>query len=232
MDERKSELLTRIIESYILSGVPVGSNMLVEKYRLPFSSATVRNEMAALEALGYMVQPHTSAGRIPTERAYRYYVQSLKPTRLTKLQQHALATLTQTARRNDEDTRFKGFARTLAKLSGEIAFVAFEGSHTFVAGFSTLCDKPEFEDRKLVAALSRLIETLDDIIEDIFNEIDDIPRIWVGRYQALAPQCSAILVRAQYCGSNGIIGIIGPMRMHYSKNKAILETAKALLNEI
>lgn len=187
--------------------------------------------MAALEALGYMMQPHTSAGRIPTERAYRHYVQSLKPVRLTKWQRHTLAMLAHTERRDDVDSRFKRLARTLAKLSGEIAFVAFEGSRTFIAGFSTLCEKPEFEDRKLVTSLSRLVETLDDVIDDIFEEIDDVPQIWVGKHNALASQCSAVLVRVQYHGSEGIIGIIGPMRMHYGKNKAILETAKALLNE-
>jgi heat-inducible transcriptional repressor len=77
LTERRQRLLQYIVDEYVLSAQPVGSNMLVEKYHLPVSSATIRNEMAALEDEGYVVQPHTSAGRIPTDAGYRYYVEAL-----------------------------------------------------------------------------------------------------------------------------------------------------------
>jgi heat-inducible transcriptional repressor len=77
LTERRQRLLQYIVDEYVLSAQPVGSNTLVHKYRLPVSSATIRNEMAALEDEGYVVQPHTSAGRIPTDAGYRYYVEAL-----------------------------------------------------------------------------------------------------------------------------------------------------------
>lgn len=77
LDERKRDILKRIIDDFIMTAEPVGSEAVMMKHRLKISSATVRNEMAALEELGYLRQPHTSAGRVPTEQAYRIYVDSM-----------------------------------------------------------------------------------------------------------------------------------------------------------
>ena len=77
LTERRQRLLQFIVDEYVDTAQPVGSSAIVEKYRLPISPATVRNEMARLEEDGYIVQPHTSAGRIPTDYGYRYYVEAL-----------------------------------------------------------------------------------------------------------------------------------------------------------
>lgn len=78
LDERKQVVLYALVHDYILTAAPVGSSRLVQKYRLGISPATVRNEMSVLEEMGYVYQPHTSAGRIPTDEGYRFYVDSLK----------------------------------------------------------------------------------------------------------------------------------------------------------
>jgi heat-inducible transcriptional repressor len=75
--ERRSRILRLIIEEYVESAMPVGSETIVRKYRLPVSSATIRNEMARLEEEGYITHPHTSAGRVPSDKGYRYYIESL-----------------------------------------------------------------------------------------------------------------------------------------------------------
>src|SRR5258708_34178633 len=77
LNERQKTLLLLIIRDYIESAQPIGSKRLVEHYRLDFSSATIRNEMAALTEMGYLRQPHTSAGRVPTEEGYRYFVSQM-----------------------------------------------------------------------------------------------------------------------------------------------------------
>ena len=80
MDERKFRILRAIIDDYILTAVPVGSRTISKKYETGLSSATIRNEMSDLEELGYLAQPHVSAGRIPSAKAYRLYVDSLMRT--------------------------------------------------------------------------------------------------------------------------------------------------------
>ncbi len=77
LSERKKQILKAIIDAHIAGGEPVGSKYLVESKQIACSSATIRNEMAELEAMGYLEQPHASAGRVPSERGYRFYVDSL-----------------------------------------------------------------------------------------------------------------------------------------------------------
>ena len=77
LSERKKMILRSVIESHIATGEPIGSKALMTKSDIPYSSATIRNEMADLENMGYLVQPHTSAGRVPTRLGYRFYVDAL-----------------------------------------------------------------------------------------------------------------------------------------------------------
>jgi len=77
LDERESEILRSLVYEYIITGKPVGSRSFVQKYSFSISPATMRNIMSDLEGMGYLQQPHTSAGRIPTDRGYRFYVDSL-----------------------------------------------------------------------------------------------------------------------------------------------------------
>ena len=77
LDERKQQILKAVVADYTLTGVPVGSQVLAAKYFIALSSATIRNELADLVGTGYLQQPHTSAGRIPTDRGYRYFVDFL-----------------------------------------------------------------------------------------------------------------------------------------------------------
>lgn len=92
LGERQASILRAIVREYIRSGEPVGSKHLVDRSRLNVSSATVRNEMARLEELGYLAQPHTSAGRIPTDRGYRFFVDEIKaPRALNDSQRRAIA---------------------------------------------------------------------------------------------------------------------------------------------
>lgn len=89
--ERQAAILRAIVHEYVSTGEPVGSKHLVERFRVGVSAATVRSEMARLEEMGYLVQPHTSAGRIPTDLGYRFVVDELKFRPLTQGQQRQIA---------------------------------------------------------------------------------------------------------------------------------------------
>lgn len=82
MTDRTKLILNTIIKEHIKTGAPVGSSVLVEKYQLDVSPATVRNEMAELESEGYIAQPYTSAGRVPTEQAFNLYIENLSEKKL------------------------------------------------------------------------------------------------------------------------------------------------------
>src|SRR5438045_2470722 len=92
LTERQREILRIIIQEFVVSATPVSSEGLVNKYKLPYSSATIRNEMAELERNGFITQPHTSAGRIPSDKGYRYYIERLmdRVAGLSPIEQHTI----------------------------------------------------------------------------------------------------------------------------------------------
>ena len=85
LDERKIKILNSIIQTYLITGEPVGSRTISKYTDLNLSSATLRNEMSDLEDLGYIIQPHTSAGRIPSDKGYRFYVDNMKKEKIAEV---------------------------------------------------------------------------------------------------------------------------------------------------
>jgi heat-inducible transcriptional repressor len=123
LDERKAYILATVVYEYIATAEPVGSQTLTEKYDLGVSSATVRSEMAGLEAGGYLVQPHTSAGRIPSDIGYRTYVdQLMKPEQLGEGDRRRIREELHDASR-ELDEIIEHTTRLLGRLSNNLAFV-------------------------------------------------------------------------------------------------------------
>jgi len=123
LDKRKAFILATVVYEYVATAEPVGSNTLTQKYNLGVSSATIRNEMAELEAGGYLVQPHTSAGRIPSDAGYRTYVdQLMRPEPLPNIEQRRIQDEFRAASRELDDV-IEHTTRLLGQLSRNVAFV-------------------------------------------------------------------------------------------------------------
>jgi heat-inducible transcriptional repressor len=121
--DRQREILRAVIREFISTAQPVASGALVRRYALPVSSATVRNELAELEDLGLLTHPHTSAGRVPTDLGYRYFIESLMPN--TTLQPEEQLTVSHQFQQAQRDTAqwLRLAASTLARLSAEASIV-------------------------------------------------------------------------------------------------------------
>lgn len=123
LNDRKKKILQLIIEDYISTAEPVGSRTIARKYNLGISPATIRNEMSDLEMLGYLEQPHTSAGRIPSAQAYRFYVDSLlEPGALTD-NDMALINSWFRERRRSIDEIFQSTAKILSRMTQNVSMV-------------------------------------------------------------------------------------------------------------
>lgn len=123
LNERKKKILQIIIEDYISSAEPVGSRTIARKYDLGLSPATIRNEMSDLELLGYLEQPHTSAGRIPSAQAYRFYVDALiEPGTLTDNDMALIDGWYNERRRNIDDI-FQSIAKILSRMTQNVSMV-------------------------------------------------------------------------------------------------------------
>src|ERR1700757_2195409 len=123
LDKRKAFILATVVYEYINTAEPVGSVTLTQKYNLGVSSATIRNEMAELEASGYLVQPHTSAGRVPSDAGYRTYVDELMaPEKLLPEDQRRIRDEFRAASRQLGDV-IDQTTRLLGQLSHSLAFI-------------------------------------------------------------------------------------------------------------
>jgi heat-inducible transcriptional repressor len=123
-DERRFEVLRAIVADYVATQEPVGSKVLVERYNLGVSSATVRNDMAALEDEGYIAQPHTSAGRVPTDKGYRLFVDRLSEIKpLSTAERRAIHGFLEGAL--DLDDVLRRSVRLLAQLTRQVAIVQY-----------------------------------------------------------------------------------------------------------
>ncbi len=225
MDERKRLILNIIIQEHIASGQPVPSSIIVEKYKLDCSPATVRHEMAELEDEGWIIQPYTSAGRVPTEKAYNFYLTTLKEKALSKKESELL---------NDillDETAAKQTAKKLAYLSNLAVIWAFHKNHVYYTGVSNLLQQPEFNQTDMVYDISAIIDRVDEIVSDIFETVDFTPRIMIGQKSPFGAFSGTIITRYHGKNSTGLIGLIGPMRMDYAHNLARLNFLLERINQ-
>ena len=123
IDERKQRILQAIIDDYISSAEPVGSRTLARKHDLGVSPATIRNEMADLEMLGYLEHIHTSSGRIPSSKGYRFYVNGLIPPKPVSDEEKALIDRWYKARARRIDEVFQETARLISKVTRNVSMV-------------------------------------------------------------------------------------------------------------
>lgn len=225
MDERKELILNTIIKEHIETGAPVGSGVLVSKYKLNISPATVRNEMAALEEAGYICQPHTSAGRIPTEHAYRLFLEKIDDGKIDQMAEQAIGEMLQ----EKSEASFKEVAKAVSQITSNTVFWAFHRHNLYYTGISSLFQQPEFRELETIYDISAVIDRIDEIIAETFDRVDDGANVLIGSENPFGNFCSTILVKYKHGGNVGLFGILGPMRMNYGDNLALVKYINDLI---
>lgn len=234
-DDRKNQVLSAIIEHFVKTAEPVGSKTIILTYNFKVSPATVRNDMAVLEEEGMIMQPHTSSGRVPTDKGYRFYVDELADYEVAKALAHkTLHDLRLKGRADFARERVHAAVQLLSQATPNMAFATIpENTRTFFMGFSKMLRQPEFIESPLKASqVMEVIEDQNHFLTGLQNlDIDGDPRIFIGEENILQGIDSCSLVVAQYHtdGYEGAIGILGPKRMPYAYNSAILSEVRELL---
>ncbi len=231
MNQRKQDLLKNITWQYIKTAQPVSSKLITEAGDFDLSSATIRNEMAELEEEGYIFHPHTSAGRVPTEKGYQFYVDNfLKIDSANKRQQDGLSK--SLGSKKFESLAIKNLARTVAEMSSGAVFAAFTPNDFYYTGLSNLFGQPEFTRHQLVYDLSRVIDHFDQVIGKIFSILHQEVTVAVGGKNPFGRDCSSVVAKYQNQGQEGLIGILGPMRMDYQNNFNLIKYSQELINNL
>ena len=231
MNQRQQALLQNITWQYIKTASPVSSKLITEDGGFGLSSATIRNEMAELEDAGYICHPHTSAGRVPTEKGYQFYVENfLKPSLPTKKQQDNLEKSLEA--KKFETQSVKSLAKNVEEFSDGAVFVAFAKNDFYYTGLSNLFGQPEFAQHQLIYNLSQVIDHLDQVITKIFSTLNAEVNVAVGSKNQFARDCSAVIAKYQNQKQTGLIGILGPMRMDYQNNFNLIKYSQELINSL
>ena len=228
MEKRQEELLNLVIESYIQTAEPVGSKFLAYKEKIGWSEATIRNDLRALEEAGFLTHPHTSAGRIPTELGYRFYVNALDPAKvkLNTKENDKLESIFKDS--TDREIIFKTAAKETSAVSHEAVIVAFTLDRIYYTGFSHLFEKPEFVNSEMVINTSRMFDSCEECLARFADKITKEPRVYVGSEHTFGNYLS--LAAMPIAGSKeGMFIVLGPLRMDYKKNLAIVNKINSLM---
>jgi transcriptional regulator of heat shock response len=221
--DRRLEILRAIVDEYVETQEPVGSKAIAEKRALGISPATIRNEMAVLEEEGFITQPHTSAGRIPTDRGYRLFVDKLSTVKpLSTAERRAIETFLEGA--HDLDEVVKRSAKLLADITKQVAVVKYpkigdsSGREMMaISGTANLARSGE----DLGPALSPILEALEEqvVLLRLLSDAHPTVHVTIGSEQQDMNLQTTSLVTVGY-GSDASLGILGPTRMDYAGSMA------------
>ena len=220
LTQRQVEILKSLIEEYIETAEPVGSETLEKKHNMSASPATIRNEMVRLTDLGYLKKPHISAGRIPTPMAMKFYVKQLmKEKELSVTEEVALKEKVWDLRDKENDF-LKQVTRALADKTKALAVTTTDDGSFFCAGYANILDMPEFFDIDLTKALLAFVDESDYMRTLFSGEIDD-GEIHILLEDELGPKLNGpygfVFTRYQTPHHvTGEIGVLGPSRLNYN----------------
>ncbi len=229
ISSRQAKLLAAIVKEYSNTAQPISSEEINKKYKFGISSATIRNEMMALEKMNFIEQPHTSAGRVPTDKGYRYFINELmKRFEISLKEQQALRQELVRLHGQTQDVG-RNIAKLLAERTDQAAF-ALLPDETSSAGLSHIFNHPNL-DRKEVVEIAEFFDHIDEHGERIRASAE--PGALIGEEHRLAPlqNYSLIVSKVQLpSGKQGVIGIIGHKSMRYDKNLSLVEYVSKLLS--
>lgn len=232
LSERQQRILQAIVEQYAEVASPVGSSLLAKVFNV--SSATVRSEMAELEKQGLIQQPHTSAGRVPTDKGYRYYVNNIvdnaPETPAERRAEKALANRVTSG--GVSEHVIKNAVDTLVELTHNLGLATI-GDQLYMSGLSNLFGQPEFINGQQVKEVARLLDNLEPwLYEAAPNEPLSV---YIGTENPVGRSagCSLIVSRFRSNYSDrSYIGVLGPTRQSYRDVMSLVRRTGEALEEV
>ena len=231
MTERQQSILKAIVEQYAEVASPVGSSLLSRAFDV--SPATVRAEMAELERLGFITQPHTSAGRIPTDKGYRFYVNTLNAKDAISLShgraEKALSARVQNA--GAPDRMIRNAVDTLVELTHNLGLATI-GSQLYMSGLSNLFNQPEFVRTHQVQQVANLLDNLEPWLREAAP--NEPLSVYIGSENPIGRSAGVSLIISRFrspFSDRSYIGTLGPTRQSYREVMSLVARAGRELEE-
>lgn len=232
MTERQHRILDAIVEQYAEVASPVGSSLLAKLFNV--SSATIRAEMAELERLGYITQPHTSAGRVPTDKGYREYVNNINESSDQKLperrSERALAARVQNA--GAPERMIRNAVDTLVELTHNLGLATI-GNQLYMSGLSNLFGQPEFINSSQVQQVAQLLDNLEPWLREAAP--NEPLSVYIGSENPIGRTAGVTLIISRFrspFSDRSYIGTLGPTRQSYRDVMNLVSRAGQELEEV
>lgn len=244
---RQQKLLNFLIQEYVKTAKPVPSALIAKKTKIKASSATIRNDMNDLEEQGYLAQLHTSGGRVPTDQAYRYYVdQLLSHPEAIKTDLKDRKKISQTLSKYQYNPRAtnKAIANALSECTGHMVMAGIaQEAEFFKQGLAQLFQMPEFKEFDMAVQLAKFFEGFDLLFQLIEREFfhtlgspSGLPvQILIGKENPFKQMKGQTIMSTKYILPGDVIGsltLIGPTRMDYEKNIGLIKYVTEQLQNI
>lgn len=220
VSDRGLEVLRAIVQDYVDSREPVGSKAIVDRHQFGVSAATIRNDMALLEEEELIVAPHTSSGRVPTDKGYRLFVDTLEEQRaITHSQRQAIERFLGEA--DDLEQLYGRTVRVLSQLTGQLAMIGSPGSNRLVvSGAANLVRTEQDFSGHIVDVMDAIDEQV--VVLRLLAETarEEEISVTIGRENAPFGLTETSVVSGEFDSGAGtsLVGVLGPTRMNYSSN--------------
>lgn len=219
LTERQRALLKAIVELHVKTGEPVGSETLEKNYNLGVSPATLRNEMVRLTDLGFLKQPHTSAGRVPTSIGFRLYITELMKERELSVSAEVSMKEALWQQRYEHNRLEREAVKALANRCGLLSLAVNDEGDIYYAGAAYILDLPEFADIDVARFVLSLFDEF-PILQHIIGKAVGVDPMHVlfGSEMEYEHLETTSFVFCRYIGKGnqgGVIGVIGPARMNF-----------------
>ncbi len=227
MTPRQEQILQAIVELYAETAEPVGSLALCQQFEM--SSATIRAEMAELERQGYIMQPHISAGRVPTDRGYRFYVNGLGDRPADRRTEQALARRIKSA--GEVEQAIKSAVESLAHVTHNLGLGTI-GRNLYLSGMASLFQHPEFYGGQQAYEVARLLDSLEEWLAEAAP--NDPISVYIGHENPIGRSSGATLIISRFespYSDRSYIGVLGPTRQNYGPVIGLVEYTGRLLAE-
>jgi len=233
---RQTQILKAIIDEYINTAEAVGSESLEKKYNLGVSPATIRNEMVTLTKIGYLRQPHTSAGRIPSPRAMKFYIDQLMEEHQMSLAEE-VKVKEEVKETNDIEGLLDEATHELSHVTNYLAVSTLDKSNkVWHAGYSHVFENPEFNDFEATSSLFSFLEEMAMMRELFFRRMTGLSPVEVIFGEELGwPGFMPIGVvgsRFKIGQHEGALAVIGPTRLQYERVIPVIRYFRDLIEEI
>ena len=231
--QRQIEILDKLIQEYIDSARPVSSQLLEKKYDFSICPAMIRIEMQKLTDKGFLFQPHTSAGRVPTDKGYRFFVDNLLKSKIPEFEDVL-----------EIEDIFQKAGKDIFKLAGRLTKFLAEQSSNFTIlnllerdffwkeGWEEILQEPEFEEKDLISHFTELLESFEENIENL--KINSEIKVYIGKENPfLKNKDFSIIISKCHLPKKeeGILSILGPKRMAYDKNISLINSLIKILEK-